>query len=98
MGTNIIILMQSFFKKYCFCCKARKLLSSDKKTRCTQKSNRFLDNGNFDANNSLVEVLGNDEEDNFPNLVNLSYYCTKKDFLNAIKSSNGLSILTLNCQ
>ena len=49
---------------------------------------------NFDPNNSLVEVLGNDEEDNFPNLVNHSYYCTKKDLLNAIKSSNELSILT----
>ena len=57
-----------------------------------------MDNGNFDASNSLVEVLGNDEEDNFPNLINHSYYCTEKDLLNAIKSSNGLSILTLNCQ
>ena len=57
-----------------------------------------MDNGNFDASNSFVEVLGNDEENNFPNLVNHLYYCTEKDLLNAIKSSNGLSILTLNCQ
>ena len=66
--------------------------------RCTQKNNGFLDNGNFVAGNSLVEVLGNDVEDNFPNLVNHSYYCTEKDLLNAIKFSNGLSIFTLNCQ
>ena len=57
-----------------------------------------MDNGNFNASNSLVEVLDNDEEDSFPNLVNHSYYCTEKDLLNAITSSNGLSIYTLNCQ
>ena len=57
-----------------------------------------MDNGNFDASNSLVEVFGNDEEDNFPNLVIHSYCCTEKELLNAIKPSNGLSILTLNCQ
>ena len=97
MGTSIIIVMQSFSKKYRSRCKARKLLSSDK-IRAVDKNNRFLDNGNFDASNSLVEVFGNDEEDNFPNLVNHSYHCTEKELLNAIKPSNGLSILTLNCQ
>ena len=45
-----------------------------------------------------AEVLGNNEEENVPNMVNQSYYCTEKDLLNAIKSSNGLSILTSNCQ
>ena len=57
-----------------------------------------MDNGNFDASNLLVDVLCNDEEDNILNLVNHLYYCTEKDLLNAIKSFNGLSILTLNCQ
>ena len=98
MGTNIFIVMQSISNKYRSRCKARKLSSSDKKCAVHLKNNRFFDNGNFDASNSLVEVLGNDEEDNFPNLVNHSYYCTKKDLLNYIKFLNGLSIFTLNCQ
>ena len=97
MGTNIIIVMQSFSKKYRSRCNQGNYHHLIKIALYT-KNNRFLDNRNFDANKSLVEVLGNDEEDNFPNLVNHSYYCTEKDLLNAINFSNGLSNLTLISQ
>ncbi len=63
-----------------------------------------MDNGNFDSSNSLVHLLDNDskytstEEINYTDLIKHSYYCTNHEFLNMINVTNGVSILTLNCQ
>ena len=69
-------------------------------------SHRFLDNGSFDTSNSLVNILETDDDydddngDSYSGLSSLqhSYYCTTNDFAETINVTNGVSILTLNCQ
>ena len=59
------------------------IFSSD--TICAVSSNRFLVNEKFDASMSIIEIIFNDEKDNFPILDNHSYFCAAKKLLENFK-------------
>lgn len=62
--------------------------------------NTFLENGNFNKNNSLVNIL-EDETDTITeeiNFLNHSYYISQGDLVKNIKKLEGVTILSLNIQ